>query len=111
MIKSNTFENTKANNHKKKNHIMKSYTEESLLHSVTLNAEEKAILPRINFAGPLGNIAQLSACCRYKNPAPTRCTNRTILIHQGCTKNLKPLKPRTSNLPVKPAYRPKPKAF
>lgn len=56
------------------------------MHSViTLNAEENDILPGINFAGPLGNIAQLSACCRYKNPAPTRCTNSTIPIHQGRT--------------------------
>jgi len=107
--KSNNYKNKAANNHNK---ISENHREESLLHSVvTLNAEEKAILTGINFAGPLGNIAQLSACCRYKNPAPTKCTNSTILIHQGCTKNLKPLKPRTSNLPVKPAYRPKPKAF
>jgi hypothetical protein len=41
------------------------------MHSVTTLNAEKAILPEINFAGPLGNIAQLSACCRYKNPAPT----------------------------------------
>lgn len=58
----------KKNTYKEKLRI--SYTEDTLMHSaIALNAEEKTILHGINFAGPLGNIAQLSACCRYKNPA------------------------------------------
>jgi len=57
----------------KKTHTKKNseyHIEDTLMHSaIALNAEEKTILHGINFAGPLGNIAQLSACCRYKNPA------------------------------------------
>lgn len=81
----NDLQDLQKHQSKQQQNFLKTYTEESLLHSVIkLNAEKKAILPGINFAGPLGNIAQLSACCRYKNPALTRCTNNSkFLIHQG----------------------------
>jgi hypothetical protein len=73
-------------NAEEKDKIRISYREDTLMHSVIrVNAEEKDILPGINFAGPLGNIPQLLACCRYKNPALTRCTNSTILFLQGHT--------------------------
>uniref|UniRef100_A0A0A9D4J7 Uncharacterized protein n=1 Tax=Arundo donax TaxID=35708 RepID=A0A0A9D4J7_ARUDO len=47
--------------------------EGSLMHSImTLERRRKAMLHGIDFAGSLGNNAQISACCRYKYPAATR---------------------------------------
>lgn len=63
------------------------------MHSViTLNAKEKAILPGINFAGPLGNIAQLQHAADTKilhqPDALTVNSNppRTHMNHQSATK-------------------------
>jgi hypothetical protein len=72
ILTKNTNANNQQSSSPKSNtqNSPKSYRGDSLMHSVTTLSAEKAILPEIDFAGPLGSIAQL-ACCRYKNPAPT----------------------------------------
>jgi hypothetical protein len=55
-----------------------------------------AILHGINIAGPLGNNAHKSACCRYKNPAPTRCTTTKNNDNNYYTPSyMQPIEPNT----------------